>query len=153
LIAAARDAAYEGYEGHGVLTYALLEAMQTDLSGAEDRIKVGTLADHAGERVPEISLQVTGVDQQPTRRLNGIDFPIGLRAAVLTPPDIPRTPTHVLIREERVREKAEPAAPGERTIPAGTQVRVVAFDGAWAVIAREGQRLGYVPADALVKLQ
>jgi hypothetical protein len=28
LIAASRQAAFEGYKGHGVLTYALLEALQ-----------------------------------------------------------------------------------------------------------------------------
>jgi hypothetical protein len=30
---------------------------------------------------------------------------------------------------------------------------VLKFEGAWALIARDGQKLGYVPAEAVVKLQ
>jgi hypothetical protein len=66
---------------------------------------------------------------------------------------IPKAPTHVLIRAERVREKAESNAPGERTLSPGTQVRVVQQLEDWAVIAREGERLGYVPVTALAPLQ
>jgi hypothetical protein len=35
----------------------------------------------------------------------------------------------------------------------GTAVRLLKLDGNRALIARNGQRLGYVPADALVPLQ
>jgi len=35
----------------------------------------------------------------------------------------------------------------------GAQVRAVAFFGGWVLIARDGQKIGYVPADALARIQ
>ena len=153
LIAAARQAAFEGWHGHGVLTYALLEAMNKT-QGSDERIKVAGLASYVDERVPEISQQLTGLYQRPTYRLSGSDFPIGIRQAVLTPEaGISSTPTHVVVRNARVREQAAVDAQGERELSPGTQVRVLKFEGAWALVAREGQKLGFAPAESLLKLQ
>jgi hypothetical protein len=158
VISAARDAAYEGYHGHGVLTYALLEALDVKAArGGDDRVRVGALADYVGERVPEITKASFGIEQLPTRKLSGNDFPIGIRQAVLGTanegPAIPKEPTHVMIRAEFAREKPSPDAPGSIQLTPGTQVRVVEFSGNWVVIAREGQKLGYVPVDAVLRLQ
>jgi uncharacterized caspase-like protein len=154
LIAAARQAAFEGWQGHGVLTFALLEAMNKKEGNTdEDRIKVAGLASYVDERVPEISQRLTGLYQRPTYRLSGSDFPIGVREAVLTQDgSVSTVPTHVLVRRERVREQAAADAQGEQELSPGMQVRVLKFDGAWALVARDGQKLGYVPAEALIKL-
>src|SRR5262249_15769614 len=140
-----------------VLTYALLEAMSKKPgSGSDDRIKVGMLADHVDERVPDISLRLTGLYQKPTRKLSGNDFPIGIRQVVLTSDrteaKIPKAPTHVLIQNARVREQAATDAQGERELSPRPQVRLVKFEGDWVVIAIDGRILGYVPADALAQL-
>ena len=58
LIAAAgsSEVAREGYKNHGVLTYALLEALsQQPREGGEKKVKVGMLADYVEERVPDIT--------------------------------------------------------------------------------------------------
>jgi hypothetical protein len=60
--------------------------------------------------------------------------------------EIPTTPTHMVIRTERVRQKAASAAPGERELPPGTMVRVLEFAG-------DGEKLGYVPFEAILKMQ
>jgi hypothetical protein len=156
LIAAARQAAFEGWQGHGVLTFALLEAMnKKEGSGGQERVKVSSLASYVDERVPDISQRLTGQYQKPTYRLSGNDFPIGMRQAVLTPQTgeeaLAKSPTHVVIRRVRVREQASFAAQGERELTPGAEVRVVKFAAAWAVVARDGQVLGYVPADALAQ--
>jgi hypothetical protein len=52
-----------------------------------------------------------------------------------------------------VRERPAADAPGERELAPGAQVRVLRLVEQWAVIAREGQELGYVPAEALARLQ
>lgn len=158
LIAAASQAAYEGYRGHGILTYALLEALDQKVdNGTDDRVKVGVLANHVDERVPQISQQLLGIVQRPIRKLSGNDFPIGIRRPVLGTagdrPTILTTPTHVLVRSELVREGTAPDAPVGRTLAPGTQVRAVEFVGTWVVIARDGEKLGYVSADALARLQ
>lgn len=68
-------------------------------------------------------------------------------------PAIPKAPTHVLIRAELLRVKPAADAPSSRELPIGTQVRAVELVGSWVIIAREGQKLGYVPTEALVRLQ
>jgi hypothetical protein len=141
-----------------VLTYALLEALDNGApSPGDDRVRVTTLADYVGVRVPEISQKTFGVYQNPTRKLTGNDFPIGIRQPVLAAigkgPVIPEEPTHVLIREEFVRERPTDDAPGSRVLAQGSQVRAVEFVGAWVVVERDGQKLGYVPVGALVRLQ
>ena len=156
LIAAAgsSEVAREGYKNHGVLTYALLEALsQQPKEGGEEKVKVGMLADYVEERVPDITQSVWGVPQRPVRRLTGSDFPIGFRTAGLLPAageDIPTQPTHVLIRNETVREMPAKDAPGGLTLDAGTQVRVIDLVGDFAKIARAGKKLGYVPKEALL---
>jgi hypothetical protein len=152
LIAASRQAAYEGYKGHGVLTYALLEALDKGGgSGGDDSVRVGGLADWVNGRVPRITQELFGERQWPIRRLSGVDFPLGLRQPVLEAGGaIPKTSTHALIRTERVRERPAADAKAGRELARGFQVRVIGEEGGWAAIARDGERLGYVPADALV---
>jgi len=85
-------------------------------------------------------------------------LPIGICQAVLTTGTsdalIANTPTHVLICHERVREQATADAKGELELLPGAQVRLVELVPGieWALIARDGRRTGYVPADALAPL-
>jgi WD40 repeat protein/uncharacterized caspase-like protein len=156
LIAAARQAAFEGWQGHGVLTFALLEAMNKKEgdSGGDERIQIAGLASYVDERVPEISQQLTGLYQKPEYRLSGSDFPIGVRQSVLTENNsIASTPTHVIIANARVREQAAADAQGERELTPGTQVRVLKFVAGWALIAIGGQTLGYVQVEAVAILR
>jgi hypothetical protein len=60
LIAASRQAAFEGYKGHGVLTYALLEALDKGDGGGDDSVRVGGLADWVNSRVPRITQELFG---------------------------------------------------------------------------------------------
>ena len=156
ILTAAGNAAFEGYEGHGLLTYAVLDAFRKAEGGGDEVLELMQLATHIDRQVPIISQKVFGVPQRPHSRIEG-NFPLGVRGLALAAAPaadvIPKTPTHALTRAERVREKAETNAPGERILPPGTQVRVVDVVGEWAVVARDGQELGYVPAEALLRLQ
>jgi Caspase domain len=157
VITAASNAAFEGYEGHGLLTYVVLDAFSTRDGLRNDEVDLYRLARHVDRMVPIISQRVFGEPQRPQNRIEG-NFPLGVRTAALTAPalnaNIPKAPSHVLIRAERVRERPEPDAPGgERPISRGTQVRVIDIVGDWAIVARDGQKLGYVPTDALLELQ
>ncbi len=158
VLAASREAAFEGYRGHGVMTYAILEAFQPTEGGQEKEVRVTALAEHVGKRVPDISQKNFGIFQHPTRKLEGNDFAIGIRAPVLAAaagsgPTIPSEPTHVLIRVETLRSKPDANVPGDRQLTPGTQVRAVEFYGDWVAIARDGQKIGYVPVSAILRLQ
>ena len=87
LIAAAgsSQSAIEGYKGHGVLTYAVLDALtKKEGEPSDEKVKVSMLANYVDEHVPEITQKVWGVYQKPVLKVSGNDFPIGIRAAVLT---------------------------------------------------------------------
>jgi WD40 repeat protein len=69
--------ALEGFEGHGVFTYELLEA----LNGKADAARKGyvtpiSLADYVTEKVPEITEKLFHAKQYPTFNVEGQPFPI-----------------------------------------------------------------------------
>jgi hypothetical protein len=137
-----------------VLTYAVLEAFTAD-GIAEEEVTLGLLSDYVYREVPHITERLFGVRQLPDTTIRN-NFPLGVRRAGL--PEsiakaISKAPTHVLIREERVRTKPEDDAPGDLELASGTLVRVVDVVGDWAVVARDGEKLGYVRASTLLRVQ
>ena len=58
VITAARQGAYEGYKGHGVLIYAILEAL-AQREGAADEVDLLQLAANIDLKVPESSQEMT----------------------------------------------------------------------------------------------
>jgi len=154
LIAASREAAQEGYKDHGVLTYALLETLNLADPGQENEVNVVRLAQNAGQRVPQITQLISGIRQTPFQKLLGSDFPIGLRRKIFSPTtgDIASESTHVLARNEILRPQPGVDVVGTRELTRGFRVRVIELvDDKWAQIARDGQPLGYVQIEALVK--
>jgi hypothetical protein len=152
VITAARQAAYEGYKGHGVLTFSILEAL-SDRKGASSEVDLETLSRFTYDEVPKISLSLFGLPQQPHNLIEG-NFPLGVIAGVVLDSDetIPSTPTHYVANSGRLRERPEENAPGDRILPAGYNVRVVTIlPGGWALIARDGQKIGYFHFDDLGK--
>jgi WD40 repeat protein len=152
VITAARQAAYEGYHEHGVLTYSILEAL-SDRKGTSSEIDLETLSKFTYEEVPKISLSLFGLPQQPHNLIEG-NFPIGVVAGLVPEGDetIPSSPTHFVSKSGRLRERPEESAPGDRILPIGYNVRVVTLlPGGWALIARDGQKIGYFHIDDLGK--
>jgi hypothetical protein len=156
VITAARQAAYEGYKGHGVLTYAILDTFTEKAPGKSDEVDLLQLAASVYHEVPDISQSLFGVRQHPINKIEG-NFPIGMTIPALATDTeetaISPQPTHVVTRTERLRERPATDAPGDRELAPGTLVRVVELSGDWAVVARDGQKMGYVPIAALLKLQ
>jgi uncharacterized caspase-like protein len=154
LIAASRQAAWEGYRNHGVLTFAVIEALRRKDGEAGPRsIGILGLADHVGARVPQITQELFGQSQSPIFKLSGQDFPIGLAVLEDKAATIPKTSTHVLMQTVRVRERPAADAKAGRELTPGFQVRVIELAAGWAAVARDGEKLGFVPAEALLKMQ
>jgi uncharacterized caspase-like protein len=81
-IVAATDTqpALEGYQGHGVFTYVLLQALQrADTShGNRDGVTgIFELAAYVDDQVPAITQQAFKFEQFPQVHMVGSDFPIG----------------------------------------------------------------------------
>lgn len=74
------QAAMEGYEGHGVFTYALLQGLKgaADKGGNGDKqVSVNEWADYVGTSVPELTKAKWGYEQFPMQNLQGRPFVIG----------------------------------------------------------------------------
>ena len=72
--------ALEGYQHHGVFTYALLEGL-SKAADDQGQIQVSRLADFIGSLVPEITKKQWGYEQTPTLEIRGQTFPIARKPA------------------------------------------------------------------------
>jgi WD40 repeat protein len=77
------DLALEGYKGHGLYTYALLEGLRgdADLKAAgnhDGNVTVDELSQYLEQRVPSLSLEAFKRTQVPMRYLAGQSFPVAV---------------------------------------------------------------------------
>ena len=71
--------ALEGYEGHGVFSYTLLEGMNGKAADKKGEISVNRLATFIEETLPELTFKKWGYEQIPQKSLIGSDFQIGVK--------------------------------------------------------------------------
>jgi Bacterial SH3 domain/Caspase domain len=153
--------ALEGYHGHGVFTYALLDALEHADVNNDGMIEVSELADYIDQKVPDISFEAFKLRQIPQRSIVGNNFPLTNKFAVLTAGSatptpaaaVPAKPTHVVIAPVAVKTAVGEASETVTQLLPGTQVRLVESSNGWVLIARDGQKLGYVPSNGLAALQ
>jgi uncharacterized caspase-like protein len=68
--------ALEGHEGHGVFTFAVLEALGKAPMNERGEIEISRLADYVIERVPRITEEHWHYEQYPVWEFTGQTFPI-----------------------------------------------------------------------------
>lgn len=177
ILAASTDTqpALEGFHGHGVFSYAVMEALAKSQTNADGLIEVTGLISYVDDRVPEISYQVFHTHQIPQNKMVGSNFPIGRPTgtvvdAVAAPPsgpdgakpplssippaaDIPTKPTHVVVQPADIFEQGGGRGSAIQQLPTGTLLSVVRTDQGWAFVARDGKPIGYVAADHLIRVQ
>lgn len=148
-------AAYEGYQGHGILTYTILEALNMHDGIADEIVDVYGIATNVSRRVPEISLSQFGILQKPEPVLKD-NFPLGFRKAILKSfnmecnvPRLSAGPTHIITRTVDVRQQAAEKTEVTGTLPRNSLVTLKACTGAWGLISRGGKDIGYVPLAAM----
>jgi len=147
--------ALEGYRGHGVMTWSLLDAMAAGDTNGNATIEVTELASYLDVKVPEISAAAFGMRQVPQMSIKGSDFALGAAVTVLgdAPESFPATLTHVVAGGTPVLDA--PGGAEVMTIAAGVffgVFRIEERDG-FARIAKDGKPLGWVAAASLVPLQ
>ncbi|GAB1481000.1 hypothetical protein MASR2M74_35830 [Paracoccaceae bacterium] len=147
--------ALEGYQGHGVMTWAMLDALgQADANG-NATIEVTELAGWLDAKVPEISSAAFGFRQVPQMSIRGSDFAFGAAVAVLgdAPESFPATLSHVVAGGTAVLDT--PGGAMVQEIPGGVFFGVFKAEerDGFARIAKDGKALGWVPVAALTPLQ
>jgi len=152
--------AMEGIAGHGVFTYALLRGLSEAQQDTEGLVDVMEWASYVDRRVPEISYKEFNVRQVPQTKIVGSNFSISNRVTMSSVEpgagslaSIPKTSTHVVIEPVAVRQAATETARAISTLVPGTQVRLVETTEGWALIARDGNSLGFVETKALARIQ
>jgi len=81
IVASSKDqVALEGYKGHGVFTYALMEALnRAETYGHDNILTINELATYIESRVPELTYEKWEYEQIPQRDLRGNNFAVGER--------------------------------------------------------------------------
>lgn len=162
--------ALEGYRGHGVFTYAILEALDQADVNKNGLIEISELADHVDRKVPDLSFAAFKLRQIPQRSIVGNNFALTNKATVLderdagvapaasTSSSAPAKPTHIVITSTPIDVFATISGNGDagaivQRLPAGTFVVVTKSTGEWAMISKDGQTLGYVAHTGLAALK
>lgn len=154
--AAATEQALEGYNGHGVFTWSLLEAAANADGNSDNLVDLAEIIQFVDRRVPDIAKQAFGYTQVPQVRMQGSNFPLirtGTPASLTDAAEyIPTRNTHVVVREVDVFiDDLLTSLSGEK-LPAGTRVGIVQKTDGSALISKDGRRIGYVEADTLLVL-
>jgi len=80
IMASSKDqVALEGYQGHGVFTYTLIEALKGKGYGVDKQITIKELAAYIEDILPDRAYQKWGYEQVPQSNMTGTDFPIGIK--------------------------------------------------------------------------
>jgi len=78
LVASSKDqVALEGYEGHGVFTYTMMEGLKGK-AYKDGKVTIKSLASHIEDVLPERTYKKWGYEQVPQSNMTGTDFPIGM---------------------------------------------------------------------------
>jgi WD40 repeat protein/uncharacterized caspase-like protein len=156
LTASTEDApALEGIQGHGLFTFALLDALAHGDSNGNGMLEVSEIERFLRNRIPELSRRYFGMKQTPQTRIVGADFPIGspiepmVRGESIAVADARGISPYIVLRGSR-----PVSAPGAKQgsgdqIARGTKVTVVKVDKNWSLIAYDGRTLGWVPSESL----
>jgi hypothetical protein len=139
----------------------LLEALGAADINRNGLIEVGEIADYLEEKLPELTYKAFKQRQVPHRKMVGNNFALAgaLAEAVLptatgpAPKGAPTArPTHVVAAAISAREAPRADAAVVAELTAGMPVLLIETSGGWALIERNGRRLGYVEEKALVRL-
>ncbi|EGP09590.1 polysaccharide deacetylase [Bradyrhizobiaceae bacterium SG-6C] len=151
--------ALEGFRGHGVFTYALLDALERGDVNGNGIIEVSELADYIDAKVPDYSFEAFKLRQIPQRSIVGNNFALTNKAAILASAgsaaaaSIPTKATHVVIKPSEVKAAVGDTSETVSQLAPGTQVRLIETANGWTLVAREGRKLGYVREGSLIGLQ
>lgn len=150
--------ALEGYRGHGVFTFALLDALAHGDRNGNGLIEVTELLEHVDGLVPEITDKTWHVRQIPRSQFQGSNFALGKQLASLSPAPgeeliISTTSTHVVSELIEVLKSADATGLVVQKLEPFTSVTLVRSENGWALIAKDGKALGYVTAIKLHALQ
>jgi uncharacterized caspase-like protein len=147
--------AIEGYRGHGLFTYNLLEALERADGDGNGTIEVAELATYVYAAVTALSVQVFKERQEPQIRIaSNYAFAKPTRVLPEAGPGmaISAKPTHRTAAATELLVKPSLGARRLRKLDASTPVTLINSSAGWTLIARDAKVLGYVASKDLAPL-
>ena len=148
--------AIEGYHGHGLFTYNVLDALDHGDGDNNGTIEVTELAAYVYVQVTAISERVFKQRQEPQMKITS-NYALTRQAHVLQDATpliaMENKPTYQLAQTAQLQIRPSNGATVVRSLSAKTAVTVLKSEGGWSLIASEGKPLGYVATRDLVPMQ
>ena len=153
----ATQEAYEGHGGHGVFTFALLDALARGDTNSNGLVELAELIQHVDGLVPAITEKRWGAKQFPQMDAYGANFPLARQVAALAPAQdeaiiIPIKPTHVNTELLQVFKEAGGGGGVVQQLAPFTTVTLVKIRAGMGPDRQGRQALGYAAEAKLHKL-
>ncbi len=147
--------ALEGYRGHGLFTYEVLDAINDADGDRNGTIELNELAAYVYAQVSEVSQKVFKQRQVPQMKLTS-NYPLAKQMRILkdeTAPVAAAKPTYQVSQAAPLQVQPGPGATVVRSLSAKTDVTVLESKNGWSLIASEGKPIGYVATKDLSPMQ
>ncbi|MGD9922391.1 MAG: caspase family protein [Pseudorhodoplanes sp.] len=149
------EEAQEGFHGHGLFTYNVLEALDRADGDGNGKIELNELAAYVHTKVSILSERVYQRRQIPQLRITSSNYPLGSRLRVLaaSEPDAGSpAASHFVARDTDLLIQPVMGALSVRKLPAHTMVALINSRAGWSMIAIDGRPLGYLATRDLTKI-
>jgi uncharacterized caspase-like protein len=149
------EAALEGYHGHGLFTYELLDAIGRADADGTGTVEVTELAAFVYAQVSELSQQVFHQRQAPQMKITA-NYPFARQTRILqdeTAPIAAAKPNYQVSQAAQLQIKPGIGETVVRSLSAKTAVTVLESKNGWSLIASGGKPLGYVATHDLAPVQ
>jgi WD40 repeat protein/uncharacterized caspase-like protein len=148
------EEALEGYHGHGLFTYEVLDALNQADGDRNGTIELSELAAYVYAQVADLSLKIFRQRQVPQMKI-AANYPLATQTRILqdaTPPVAQAKPTYQVSQATELH--VQPAGSTVvRSLSAKTDLTVLESKNGWSLVASEGRPLGYVATRDLSPIQ
>jgi WD40 repeat protein/uncharacterized caspase-like protein len=147
--------ALEGYHGHGLFTYEVLDAINDADGDHNGTIELNELAAYVYAEVSEVSERVFRQRQVPQMKLTA-NYALAKRMRILQDEATPvaaAKPTYKVAQAAQLQVRPGPGATVVRSLSARSDVTVLESKNGWSLIASDGKPLGYVATRDLAPMQ
>jgi uncharacterized caspase-like protein len=143
--------AIEGYHGHGLFTYQVLEAIERADGDNSGTVELNELAAYVYAQVSELSLKVFKQRQVPQMKIVA-NYPLTRQARILgdaAPAVAQAKPNYQVAQSAQLKVQPGGGAQVVRSLAAKADVSVLESRNGWSLIAADGKPMGWVAAKDL----
>jgi uncharacterized caspase-like protein len=149
------EEALEGYRGHGLFTYQVLDAINQADGDRNGTIELSELAAYVYGQVSELSQKVFKQRQVPQMKITA-NYPLTRQTRILqdeVTPVAEAKPNYQLAQTAQLQIQPNAGATVVRSLSAKTPVTVLESRNGWSLVASEGKPIGYVATRDLAPVQ